>query len=45
MSRDMKKVEKTFNAQECGLFSDHVFCDYAKFYYVTEIGIKSETRP
>ena len=22
-SRDMKKVEKTFNAQKCGLFSDH----------------------
>ena len=35
MSRDMKKVEKTFNAQKC---------DYAKFYYVAEIGIKSETR-
>ena len=23
MSCDMKKVEKTFNAQKCGLFSDH----------------------
>ena len=23
MSRDLKKVEKTFNAQKCGLFSDH----------------------
>ena len=23
MSRDVKKVEKTFNAQKCGVVSDH----------------------